>query len=365
MLWAIYITLIIIGLFCNNSKVYDVCVVLFMGLLAWLNTQAADYALVYLPTYQSPFDIYDMDIGWSFLCQLGRLCGLYYNGFACIVTVASMLLYRWFGKKIGANTSFLLSLFLVYPGLISIVQFRQFVACSVGLAAVCLFCSKSKWRYLWFALLMVVAISLHRTAIVLLFVTLVPILVSSSRRGRAVVILSLLVFALLIFLNWQSICVAVFGGMRTAVYLSASSGTTAVSTFGGIRNVLLVLLMAVCPYLCFRYMASLNGKPRKSLFEWAANPIIVCAVFLNLILVVLVPVVVLTNDFMRFERYGFAMALGLFAIMPSLKKRSRLLSCKAFYLAVCLIFAYTYICNSFDTVYVPLLSFTSLPPFFG
>lgn len=365
MLWAIYITLIIVGLFCNKSKLYDISVVVFMGLLAWLNTQASDYALVYLPTYQAPFDVYDMDVGWSFLCQLGRLCGLYYNGFACIVTIVSMLLYRWFGKRIGANTSLMLALFLIYPGLISIVQFRQFAACSIGLLAICLLYSKSKRSFLWFLLLMIAAISIHRTAVVLLCVGLVPLLVSSGKRERVVVALGLAAVGFLLFLNWKCISLAVFGEMRTTVYLNAGSGTAAASMIGGIRNALFLLAMAVTPYFCSSYMASLNGMNKKCLFDRNDNEIIASAVFLNLILVVLVPVVFLTNDFMRFERYGFTMALGLFAMMPSLKKRSRMLSCKAFYVAICLAFAFAYVGNSFNTVYLPLLSFSSMPPFFN
>ena len=365
MLWVPYILLIFIGLFCNNSKIYDFCVIVFMGLVAWLNTGAADYSVVYLPTYLNPFGVYDMDLGWSWLCALGARVGLYYNGFACILTVVSMILYREFGRKIGTNTSFMLALFLVFPGLMSLVQFRQFVASAVGCVGLAhLWTSKMKSRYVVFGTLMVLAILIHRSAVVLLFALLPTFLAASGKRRRVVVLLVLMAIGCILFVNWRTLSVQLFGEMRTSVYLGASGGSNGVSVLGGLRNAILLLLMAVLPYLCNRYMARIKGTLGKELFEWEVGRAPLGILFINVVLLVLVPVVFLTNDFMRFERHGLTMALGLFAMMPSLKKRAPILSCKALYVTVCLVFAYFYVANTFDSVYVPLLNPQSIPPFF-
>ena len=123
--------------------------------------------------------------------------------------------------------------------------------------------------------------------------------------------------------------------------------------------------MAVLAYFCCRYMAKVNGTLDKGLFEWGVGKAVFGILFLNLCLLVLVPVVFLTNDFMRFERYGITLALALFAMMPSLKRRAPILSCKALYVGVCLLFAFFYVANTFDSVYVALLNPETIPPFFA
>ena len=366
MLWALYILLILVGLFCNNSKVYDFVVMLFMGVLAWLNTTAADYRGVYLPTYLDPFGVYDMDLGWSWICYFGSQIGLHYNGFAFIVTVVSLVLYRWFGKRIGANTSFMLALFLIYPGLMSLVQFRQFAASVLGCAAVaCLWTSKGKGRYAISALLFVGAVLLHRSAVVLALVLLSSVLAAMGKRGRVIVTLGLMAIACALLANWETIIVQLFGEMRTSVYLGAAGTSTGVSFSGGLRNAALLLFMAVLPYLCCRYMARIKGTLNNGLFGWDIGKPALGILSLNAALIVILPTVFLTNDFMRFERHGMTLALGLFAMMPGLSERAKVLSCKALYVAVCLVFAYFYVANTFDSVYTPLLNPVTVPSFFA
>lgn len=366
MLWVPYLLLIFLGLFCDVFQLYDYIVILFMGLLAWLNTSAADYSSVYLAAYLNPFGIYDMDLGWSWLNYLGANLGLAYNGFACVVTIVAMILYREFGKRVGANTSLMLALFLIYPGLMSLVQFRQFVACAVGCMAVaCLWTSHWKYRHLIFAALMALAFLLHRSSIVLLFALVPSFLALTGKRGRVVVVLLLVALGFVLFVNWESLCVQVFGETKTTTYLSSSAGKTAVSSLGGLRNICLLVLMAIIPFLCCSYMARVEGTREKGLFEWGLGKPVLGILFLNFVLLVLAPVVLLTNDFMRFERYGITLALALFSMMPSLRQRSVVLSCKAFYVVVCIFFAYFYVANTFDSVYTPLLNPETIPAFFA
>lgn len=365
MLWIPYVLLVLVGLFCNNSKTFDLIVILFMGTLAWLNTSAADYASVYLPIYLNPFGAHDMDPGWVWLCYFGAKAGLTYNGFSFFVVIASMVLYREFGRRIGANTSLMLSLFLIYPGLMSLVQLRQFVACSVACFAFALFwTSDNKLRNIFFVALMLLAFSLHRSAVVLLLALLPDFIAAAGRRGRVLAVLFLAIIGFFLLSNWRDLSIQLFGENRTFVYLGATGGANAVSTLGGMSNVLMLVLAALLPYFCCRHISKLNNTLEASVLDWRIGKAPLGILFLNASLLVLVPVVFLTNDFMRFERHGLSMALGLFAMMPSLEKRSPLLSCKALYVAVCLVFACLYVANSFDSVYTALLNPNGFPPFF-
>lgn len=364
MLWAAYIALIVIGLFCKNSRAYDLTVILFMGLLAWLNTNHADYA-TYLSIYLNPTMIPDVDLGWVFLCELGSLIGLSYNGFACVITVMAMLLYREFSKLIGGNTSLTLALFLVYPGIISLVQFRQFVASAIGCLAVAVLCSKSKRRTLWYLLLVACAVFVQRTAVVFLIAIFAKVFFVCGKRGRFIIGLVAVLGVAFALANAEDLALSMFGEMRTSAYLSAGDGSLSVGTLGAIRNTLLLVMMAITPYFCCKTMARQVTPVYSEVWGSGIALSLKYIVLINVSLLIITPFVFITNDFMRFERHGFSLAIALFSMMPSLKDRHPVLSCKAFYLFIGIIFAYFYAGVVFDSVYAPMLTFSSVPPFFS
>lgn len=367
MLWLIYLTLIALGLFLKNSKVYDVVVIAFMGFLAWANTDAADYALLYLPMYLSPSTASGIEPGWIALCNIGNAIGLSYNGFACLLTVISMFVIRWFGIRAGANSSLLLALFMVYPGLMSIIQFRQFVASAIGAVALAVFFSNGRHKYITFSAIVIAAFFIHRSAAILMLLLFWPILKASGKRGRVLAILALVCLCVGAVANAEIIGSLLFGESRTDVYLSASGGLNANNFIGGIKNVILIILVAIVAYVACRLMRKNveKGPSLGYIFSWEIPESAKIIMFINITMIILIPLVLITNDFMRFERYAFTYALALFAMMPTIRNRHRVFSCKALYVAICLVFAFFYVANTFESVYGALLSFEALPPFFS
>lgn len=364
MLWAAYIALIVIGLFCKNSRAYDFTVILFMGLLAWFNTTHADYA-TYLSIYLNPTMIPDVDSGWVFLCKLGSMFGLSYNGFACVITITAMFLYREFGKLVGGNTSLMLALFLVYPGIISLVQFRQFVASTIGCLAVAVLCSESKRRTLCYLLLVTCSVLVQRTAAVFLIAIFAKAFLACGKRGRLIIGLAAAFAVAFALAHAEDLALSMFGEMRTNAYLGAGDGSLSVGTLGAIRNTLFLIIMAIIPYYCCKIMAGHDESVDSETRGPSVAPSLKYIALINICLLVITPFVFITNDFMRFERHGFSLAIAIFSMMPSLRERHLVLSCKAFYLFIGIIFAYFYAGVVFDTVYAPMLTFSSVPPFFA
>lgn len=366
MLWLFYVVLIVLGLLLKKSMVYDFLVIVFLGVLSWINIDAADYKSVYLPIYQNPFADTNVDFGWSILCEIGNLIGLSYNGFACILTVLALVALRQVGRYLEVNTSFMLALFMIYPGLMSIVQFRQFIASVIGALALMVFASSIRYKYIWFSLLIVVAFLIHRSAAILLVLLFMPLLHICKRTGKAIVLALFFCVGIIVFLNANAIGSLIFGEYRTDVYLGASGGENIVSPLGGIRNMLLIFAMAFVVYNCYRAICKISS----SISVEGISSIHIAKIgrytmLLNVSMIVLIPFVFISNDFMRFERYAFTYALILFAIMPAiLVKHFRFLSCKFFYVFICLIFAYFYVANSFESVFGALLSFETFPQFF-
>lgn len=364
-LWATYVVLIMLGLFLKRSRAYGVTVVLFFGLLAWVNTDAADLLGVYMPMYETPRMVQGTEPGWMFLCAIGRALGLTYNGFACIVSVIATALVAHFARKTTPNSSFYLALFLVYPGLISLVQFRQFVATAIAMLGVLALSGEHKHKWLLFAVTILVAFSMHRTAIIIGFVALVFIYQAVSKRARFIMITIIVLCMVAIIMNVRAVGDFFFGEVKTSAYLrattgdlSSGSGGNASSTVIAAIDVALTLFMCLFVPYCARKLSHDDVEDDRLLGLIS---------FANVMMVALVPLLLITEDFMRFERYGFALALCTFAGMPSLRKRHPLFSCKAFLLLICFAFCWMYAMRgtTFDAVIAPLLSFEYFPPFFA
>ena len=121
----------------------------------------------------------------------------------------------------------MLSLFLIYPGLISIVQFRQFIASSIGVVALILLFAKVQHRYIFFIVLASFACLIHRSAAVLFLLLLWPLLRAFSRKGRTLATIFVICSCLGVISNAETISAFFFGEKRTYVYLSAYQGATA------------------------------------------------------------------------------------------------------------------------------------------
>lgn len=365
MMWAVYIGLIIAGLFLKNSRAYAAFVVLFMGALAWNNTDAADYYAVYWLPYQNP-DLYpSLDQGWIALCRLGGMLGLSYNGFACLVAMsATYLLYR-FAKGAGVNTAFFLALVLIYPGLISLVQLRQFFASAIVAAALLFLKQDGRLKYLMFALAVFLAFLVHRSAILMAVMLVAPLFDNANDRLRMAVLALAALAAVTALANAQEFATFLFGTEKTESYLYSTGWSNAVSELGGARNAVYIFAMLALSLLCWRF--SRRDAATRSLMDERASRIVFSAVMVgNVAMLALLPFSFISNDFMRFERYAFTYALALFALMPMLERRDPVFSCKAFYVVVCLAFAYPFvIAGTFNTVYVPLLSIEPFPAIFG
>lgn len=359
-MWASYIILVGLGLFIRRSKIYDIAVIVFIGLLAFLNTDAADLHDIYMPVYANPnLYIETMDPGWLFLCRIGRVLGLSYYGFSFIIAIAAMTLIAVFARKTTPNESFFLSMFLVYPGLISLVQFRQFAASAVAAVAILVLSRGGKRGWIGFTILILLAFSIHRSALILATPVILLIYKKMGSNLKTLAVSLAIFFAVLFFANAQQFGNHFFGEYRTSVYLGyVSGGSKQNSLMGGIRNVVYTIGMCVLiPYLT--KLVINNGCEEKE------GTFLELVSFSNIIMVLLVPFMFITNDFMRFERYAFTLALCIFTWMPYISKRHPFFSTKALLLLICFAFCYSMVIKgTFDSVFQALLSFEYIPPFF-
>jgi hypothetical protein len=364
MLWSIYLLLIFSGLLIKESKIYDSIVIIFMGFLAFANTDAADYETVYLPIYADPSIVKDVAPGWGLLCGLGHILGLTYNGFACILTIAAMLLLLWAARKVGAHSSYMFSLFLVYPGLMSLVQFRQFVASAVGAVAVTVLISNNRFRYPLFIVLVYTGFLIHTSCIILLLLLLVPFLNSLGKSMRVVVVFLVGVISVVLLRHAEYLATVIFDENKTDIYLGAFGGQTSASRLAGMVNVAGIIGVALLMYAYYTHTG--NNEKQQALIIGSNQNLryIQYIMFFDMMNMILIPFVVITNDFMRFERYAFTYSLTAFSMSKPAECDRDIDFYKPLTLMLCLLFAYLYNANAFDSIYGALLSVDSVPSFF-
>lgn len=364
LLWASYSILILLGLFVRRSKCYDACFIVFMGVVAWLNTDSADILDVYMPMYAAPQLDWDTEPGWLFLCSVGNALGLTYNGFAFLLTLLVSTALVVFARKMTPNESFFLALFLVYPGLLSLVQFRQFIASVIALIGVLVLASGRKGKWVWFILLLSIAFLMHRSSIILASLAVVPIYRRIPKRLRWISIAFGAFLLVEVVMNAQIISTFFFGEVKTGAYFRSLSGDTSAGSAGNVSSLSIALIDVFLTALLCVLVPLFAKRLQENAVE--DSSFLRLATFANIAMVVLIPMLFITEDFMRFERYGFMLALCVFAGMPYLAKRHALFSCKAFLLAICFAFCWMYAIRgaTFGAVMGPLLSFEYFPSLF-
>lgn len=365
MLAVAYLLMVFLGFFLRDSRLYNITGVILFGILAWLNTDSADYANIYLKMYANPDTFYDIDPGWGLLCKLFSMLGFSYNGFACIIAMCSVSLLLFYAKKITANTSFFLALFLIYPGLMSLVQFRQFFASALIALAIAVFEGKGFRKYILFIVLVFLAFTMHRSALIMLPLLLLFAYQHFSLKERQILVIIAVVVIVLLVTNIQMISYEIFGEAKTNSYLHPETNSAIQSTtiLGGLKNTAFLILMYVISNLQWHhYFSKIQRKEGE--MGWLRK--LDLARFSNTVVLLLIPFMFITTDFMRMERYAFTLTLGLFAIMPSMVKREQSLIVKAMLACVCILFCYAFVVRgSFDVVIGALLSFEYVPSFFA
>lgn len=353
MLLTIYLLLILCGVFIKESKVYNFLTVSFLGFITLDNYSAADYASLYLPTYLNPSFDSKVGAGWIYLCYLGNFIHLSYNSFAAIVCMLCVGCLILVSSKLHINSSFVLCIFLIYPGLISIVQFRQFVASILTLVAVCVLCSNKKGKIIYYYILILVASSIHSSAIIMF---LIPILFyyNKLKKVSKIIFGFFLIFAVVyVFSNYEKIALMFFGE-KTNIYLS--DGAMNHSLFGQFKNVFLLVLMAVWAFTCERNL-SFNRYVDGKNSEYSAR-VFKCFLYANYLMLIFLPVISITDDFMRFERYAFTCDIFIFSFFACSFRKGH--GSRVIYAVLASVFALFYVMNNYEGVYIPLLTYSPL-----
>lgn len=166
----LYIIVILLGFKYPKSKAVMIIALLFSWLLMAGNYLNADYEN-YVFRYERGMEVF-VDIGFSFLCSSFSQMGLNYQEFKAIISLTCLVfIYRTI-YKLSIKPALGAVLFLVFPFIIDITQFRNFVSYSIVFVAIPYLFDNNKISLIKYVGLVLFAATIHITSIFyLLFIT--------------------------------------------------------------------------------------------------------------------------------------------------------------------------------------------------
>ena len=174
MSYFLAVLLIFAGFIKRNSKIVAFLLFALLWVLFGWNTDNADYAN-YERGYSSAHGAFrfNSEVGFQLLYKLFILAGLEYKHFLIILSFIGLLIIYKTIKIYTENIAIVLALYLIFPFIIDVVQFRNFLIMSIVLYGTHFIIEEKRRGTLIFVILVLFATSIHYSALFYLFFILI------------------------------------------------------------------------------------------------------------------------------------------------------------------------------------------------
>ena len=292
----------------KNNKICLVLSLLLLGILCYINDNLPDDA-----NYKSFYDAVGngvhnefLGIGWWLLCWIGNLWKFDYSLFKTVIYILSLVLLLACINKITRKKQPVFMFYLFFPGILDLIQIRFFFATAlVMLGFVFLLKKKGFLKYVLFLLFWIFSITVHNSCLfdgVFLFVPLLSKLkISKVLACILIVDLAFILFNGSIFNILTSILPA-SQTPRLEAYLKGDK-----TSFIGLAVYFAFLL---AQYLLVYYLY--RGKKSVSFETKKIGKYILYA---NALLLLSIPFIYLSSDFMRLQRAFLVINFSYFFLM--------------------------------------------------
>lgn len=204
MLYLFYFALLFLNLIFALKKKHSKIIFRISFLFIWLliagNTNNPDM-LSYEYIYYT--DNSNIEPAFKLLIDFFRSFGLEYNFFVASISVICLLLIFSSFKKYTKNLNFVIFLYMIYPFILDVIQFRNFICVSILVFSLQFLLKNDLQNKVIFAILIILAGLFHN----LYFLYLVLLLINLQNKNLLIklIIALTLVFSIIIFLNGNKI----------------------------------------------------------------------------------------------------------------------------------------------------------------
>lgn len=321
----------------------------FLSITSLTYADLDNYAPLYdfINNFDISFSIKSTGIGWIIINKFFYYIGLNYRGLVLALVIINYYLMHLSAKKLGVNENIYFGLYLIFPGLIQLVQVKFFTATCIVTYGYSLLITSKKFPKLKYIMTILIATSIHSSS-VMYIILLIPYILKINAK-HYIFFVCVISVIIKIFLSSITSIVNLYLSPRLADrYINNSISPTSEKWF------LAILFCWFVIYITSLYILKYNklyNDKRYSVLDLYYQSI--CILLLTLVFLLL------DKNFHRFLEIGYSILyfmLGTFVVPP--KYTNKKLSLLLILLLLLCIVALIYSPN--ETVLKPLFSYDGI-----
>lgn len=356
----IYIFVIII-LFVRKNEKYSWLIA--SSVLALLSITS--YVYPDLVNYATAFNVYNSSPGmitmgltnnflWAYLCRFFGLLGFNYRGMVFVLIFVNFFLMDIALKKFGCNRNKFFALFLIFPAIIQLIQFRYFTSTTLIFLSYSFFVDNEKRSNVISVILFLIAIFIHVASGLYILIYFCK----QKRIDKKVLLILVVFFSLLFLTNMNSFINIAVRYLSAGQVLRYITNSPTRSSKSWILTILLIWLLC---YSISTYLRNsiLKRKIYINTLESDYKRIDNLAVYFNtaiLLLLLTTPLLSLDRNYHRYLEMAFML---LYVLVSFVFKNRTLTATKLiFYSSLLVIVVFTmFVYTSYTNVLIPVFSF--------
>lgn len=282
----------------NNKVIYPIFIVLF--LICYISKS--------LPDMENYSDYYNeigigkyntvQGIGFLYLCIIGNKLKLSYNLFKSILYLISLFLTYSTIKMFSSKKLQVFGLYLLFPGLLDLIQIRFFFATSLAIFAIgTIIKTRNKLKFVFSCFILLLACLFHTSCLFYLIFIFMPVF----RKFKIKSILKTSIFLTLFSLFFSNYFLESF-----LYKVLPESQYSRINAYFSLGHISLLALIVYCGMFALQIVVSFylfkQSKKINYNISFENKNIIRDICIINIILFLSIPFVFFTSDFLRLQR---------------------------------------------------------------
>lgn len=364
----LFVGTILYAFFCKNQKNFWLWCAILFSFIIWTSENFADfdnYERYFLRVTRGEKGILYMGIpaGWYYLCLGFAKIGLSYRGMMVVVIILSCYLVHRFVKTFDCQESVFWGLFIMFPGLVQVIQIRFYLGTAIVFLSLCPLIRKEKWGLVKFIIGVLISYFVHASCAIFIIFAFAALF---DRYGTRKAIVLSICGTTLIYLASSYIPQIVSGYIPTVKferYFESTISKTTTTWF--LRIVLVWIVCVLIGYYCYKRLISVKRRSDdKELIEFntiVAPKMMICIVLLCLTL----PFLTFDRNFHRFLEVGY-MILFVFIARLWRYEKWKSKNDKYLYMTIFMVIMIrlTYIYTPFSSIIQPFSTFSGFHSLF-
>ena len=288
---------------------------------------------------------------WALLCKIFYFLGFNYRGMVICLIFVDYYILHIAAKNLNCDERIFFGLFLIFPALIQLIQFKFFTSTSIVILAYSVLIKNKKHSILFFILLMCVAMLIHNSTVVFLIFLLLKF---KNKKVSTKLILVITIFMSLIF----SLNIGIVDDISRLLISEKQIDRYITNTISP-SSVLWIIIIYTCWLLCYIISFYILKHSKKDNVE--INQILTQDIIAINLLLLTIPLLLLDRNMHRFIEIGYViMFFSVSIVMNKIEKRNNKDKLMLLFMICAILIFNTIIYTPFKSVIIPIFSYDGI-----